>query len=139
MTVFEGAGVAIITPFHEDGSINYDKLDELIDFHCANGTDAIVICGTTGESSTLSEEEHMDCVKFTIERTKGRLPVIAGTGSNSTYTAIEMSREASEAGADGLLQMCIRDRPEGAAGEQRSRSVFFFSGSDLDGRRKRTG
>ena len=103
MTVFEGAGVAIITPFHEDGSINYDKLDELIDFHCANGTDAIVICGTTGESSTLSEEEHMDCVKFTIERTKGRLPVIAGTGSNSTYTAIEMSREASEAGADGLL------------------------------------
>ena len=103
MTGFEGAGVAIITPFHEDGSINYDKLDELIDFHCANGTDAIVICGTTGESSTLSEEEHMDCVKFTIERTKGRLPVIAGTGSNSTYTAIEMSREASEAGADGLL------------------------------------
>lgn len=103
MAVFEGAGVAIITPFHEDGSINYDKLDELIDFHCANGTDAIVICGTTGESSTLSEEEHMDCVKFTIERTKGRLPVIAGTGSNSTYTAIEMSREASEAGADGLL------------------------------------
>ena len=103
MTVFEGAGVAIITPFHEDGSINYDKLDELIDFHCANVTDAIVICGTTGESSTLSEEEHMDCVKFTIERTKGRLPVIAGTGSNSTYTAIEMSREASEAGADGLL------------------------------------
>lgn len=103
MTVFEGAGVAIITPFHGDGSINYDKLDELIDFHCANGTDAIVICGTTGESSTLSEEEHMDCVKFTIERTKGRLPVIAGTGSNSTYTAIEMSREASEAGADGLL------------------------------------
>ena len=103
MAVFEGAGVAIITPFHEDGSINYDKLDELIDFHCANGTDAIVICGTTGESSTLSEEEHMDFVKFTIERTKGRLPVIAGTGSNSTYTAIEMSREASEAGADGLL------------------------------------
>ena len=103
MAIFEGAGVAIITPFHEDGSINYDKLDELIDFHCTNGTDAIVICGTTGESSTLSEEEHMDCVKFAIQQTRKRIPVIAGTGSNCTYTAVEMSREADEAGADGLL------------------------------------
>ena len=103
MAIFEGAGVAIITPFHKDGSINYDKLDELIDFHCANGTDAIIICGTTGESSTLSEKEHMDCVKFAIQQTRKRIPVIAGTGSNCTYTAVEMSKEADEAGADGLL------------------------------------
>lgn len=103
MSIFKGAGVAIITPFHEDGSVNYDKLDELIDFHCENGTDSIVICGTTGESSTLTEAEHMECIKFTIEHTKKRIPVIAGTGSNCTRTAIEMSKEAAEAGADGLL------------------------------------
>ena len=103
MAIFTGAGVAIITPFHKDGSINYDKLDELIDYHCENGTDSIIICGTTGESSTLSEEEHMECIKFTIERTKKRLPVIAGTGSNATYTTIDMSKEAVEYGADGLL------------------------------------
>lgn len=103
MSIFKGAGVAIITPFCEDGSVNYDKLDELIDFHCNNGTDSIVICGTTGESSTLTEEEHIECIKFTIERTKKRVPVIAGTGSNCTRTAIEMSKEAAEAGADGLL------------------------------------
>ncbi|GAA0797167.1 4-hydroxy-tetrahydrodipicolinate synthase [Clostridium sp. AF19-22AC] len=103
MSIFKGAGVAIITPFHEDGSVNYDKLDELIDFHCENGTDSIVICGTTGESSTLTEEEHMECIKFTIERTKKRIPVIAGTGSNCTRTAIEMSKDAAKAGADGLL------------------------------------
>ena len=81
MSIFTGAGVAIITPFHADGSVNYEKLDELIQFHCDNGTDSIVICGTTGESSTLTEEEHMDCIKFTIRQTKGRIPVIAGTGS----------------------------------------------------------
>lgn len=103
MSIFKGAGVAIITPFHEDGSINYDKLDELIDYHCGNGTDSIIICGTTGESSTLTEEEHMECIKFTIERTKQRIPVIAGTGSNCTRTAIEMSKDAADAGADGLL------------------------------------
>ncbi|HCR83162.1 4-hydroxy-tetrahydrodipicolinate synthase [Muricomes intestini] len=103
MSLFKGAGVAIITPFHADGSINYDKLDELIDFHCENSTDSIIICGTTGESSTLTEEEHMDCIKFTIEHTKKRIPVIAGTGSNCTRTAMEMSKEAAEAGADGVL------------------------------------
>lgn len=103
MAIFEGSGVAIITPFHADGSINYDKLDELIDFHCNNGTDSIIICGTTGESSTMSEAEHMECVKFAIERTKGRLPIIAGTGSNDTRVAVEFSREASDLGADGLL------------------------------------
>lgn len=103
MAIFTGAGVAIVTPFNEDESINYDKLDELIDYHCSNGTDSIIICGTTGESATMTEEEHMECVKFAIERTKGRLPVIAGTGSNCTRTAIDMSKEAVEDGADGLL------------------------------------
>ncbi|MCI6061663.1 MAG: 4-hydroxy-tetrahydrodipicolinate synthase [Dorea sp.] len=103
MAIFTGAGVAIVTPFHEDGSINYDKLDELIDFHCEKKTDCIIICGTTGESATMTEEEHMDCVKFTIDRAKGRIPVVAGTGSNCTRTAIDMSKEASEYGADGLL------------------------------------
>lgn len=103
MSIFKGAGVAIITPFHTDGSVNYDKLDELIDYHCDNGTDSIVICGTTGESSTLTEEEHIECIRFTVERTKKRIPVIAGTGSNCTRTATEMSKEASRVGADGLL------------------------------------
>ena len=103
MAIFTGAGVAIVTPFNEDGSINYDKLDELIEFHCAHKTDSIVICGTTGESATMTEEEHMQCVKFTIDRVNKRVPVIAGTGSNCTRTAIDMSKEASEYGADGLL------------------------------------
>lgn len=103
MSIFTGAGVAIVTPFNEDESINYDKLDELIDYHCANGTDSIVICGTTGESATMTEEEHAECVRFTIERAKGRIPVIAGTGSNCTRTAIELSKDAAEHGADGLL------------------------------------
>ena len=103
MAIFTGSGVAIVTPFHKDGSVNYDKLDELIDYHCENGTDSIIICGTTGEASTLSEKEHMDCIKFAVERTKKRLPVIAGTGSNATYTTIDMSKEAVEYGVDGLL------------------------------------
>ena len=87
MAIFKGSGVAIVTPFKEDGSIDYDKLDELIDYHCENKTDSIIICGTTGESATMTEEEHMDCVKFAIERTKKRIPVVAGTGSNCTRTA----------------------------------------------------
>ena len=103
MAIFTGSGVALVTPFHEDGSVNFDKLDELIDYHCENGTDSLIICGTTGESSTLSEEEHMECIKFAVERTKKRLPVIAGTGSNATYTTIDMSKEAVEYGVDGLL------------------------------------
>lgn len=103
MAIFTGAGVALVTPFHKDGSVNFDKLDELIDYHCENGTDSLIICGTTGESSTLSEEEHMECIKFAVERTKKRLPVIAGTGSNATYTTIDMSKEAVEYGVDGLL------------------------------------
>lgn len=103
MAIFTGAGVAIITPFHADGSINYEKLEELVDFHCNNGTDSIVICGTTGESATMTEEEHVECIKRTVEFTKGRIPVIAGTGSNCTKTAIELSVEAEKVGADGLL------------------------------------
>ena len=103
MAIFTGAGVANITPFHAEGSINYEKLEELIDYHCNNGTDSIVICGTTGESATMTEEEHLDCIKKTIDFTKGRVPVIAGTGSNCTRTAIELSKAAAEYGADGLL------------------------------------
>jgi 4-hydroxy-tetrahydrodipicolinate synthase len=103
MAVFTGAGVAIVTPFKEDESIDYDRLDELIDFHCTNGTDSIVICGTSGEAATMTEKEHMECVKFTIERTKGRIPVIAGTGSNCTRTAMELSAKAAGYGADGVL------------------------------------
>lgn len=103
MAIFKGAGVAVVTPFKEDGSINYDKLDELIDYHCSNGTDSIIICGTTGESATMTEEEHLECVKFAIERTKKRVPVIAGTGSNCTRTAVDMSKDAAGFGADGLL------------------------------------
>lgn len=103
MAVFTGAGVAIITPFHADGSINYDKLAELIDYHCEKKTDAIVICGTTGESATMSVEEHNECIRFTVEQAKGRIPVVAGTGSNCTQTAIELSTEAVKNGVDGLL------------------------------------
>lgn len=103
MAIFTGAGVAIITPFREDGSINYDQLKKLVDYHCENGTDSIVICGTTGESATMTEEEHLECIKRTIDFTAGRIPVIAGTGSNCTATAVELSREAAKAGADGLL------------------------------------
>ena len=103
MAIFTGSGVAIVTPFHADGSVNYNKLEELINYQIDNGTDSIIICGTTGESPTLSEKEHVDVIKKAIEFTKKRVPVIAGTGSNSTQTAIELSVEAVEAGADGLL------------------------------------
>ena len=103
MSIFTGAGVAIVTPFNSDETINYNKLDEFLDYHCTHGTDAIIICGTTGESATMTEEEHMQCVKFAIDRVKGRIPVIAGTGSNCTRTAIDMSKEAADYGADGLL------------------------------------
>ena len=103
MSIFTGSGVAIVTPFLSDGSVNYEKLDELIEYHIAHKTDAIIICGTTGESSTLTEEEHMQCIKCTVEQAKKRIPVIAGTGSNATFTTIEMSREAVDYGVDGLL------------------------------------
>ncbi|MEG0108944.1 MAG: 4-hydroxy-tetrahydrodipicolinate synthase [Lachnospiraceae bacterium] len=103
MAIFKGSGVAIITPFHKDGSVNYAKLEELINYHCDNGTDSIIICGTTGEASTLTEEEHMECIKMAINFAKKRVPVVAGTGSNCTKTAVSFAKEASAAGADGLL------------------------------------
>lgn len=102
-TVFTGAGVAIVTPMNADGSINYDTLGNNIDFQIENGTDAIVICGTTGEASTMTDEEHVECIKYTVERVNKRVPVIAGTGSNDTGYAIELSKEAEALGADALL------------------------------------
>ena len=101
--IFTGAAVALVTPFSADGSVNYDEFARLIDFQIENGTDALVIAGTTGESSTLSEQEHIDVIRFAVEHTKHRVPVIAGTGSNATATAVMLSQEAEEAGADALL------------------------------------
>ena len=103
MAIFRGAGVAIVTPMRENEEVNYDKLEELINFQIDNGTDCIVIAGTTGESSTLTMEEHRDVIKAAVEFTKNRVPVVAGTGSNCTRTAIQLSKEAEEAGVDGLL------------------------------------
>ena len=104
-TVFTGAGVAIVTPMHEDGSIHYENLTALIEFQLKNHTDAIVICGTTGESSTMTDEEHIRCIRHTVQVVKGRVPVIAGAGSNDTAYAVWLSHEAEEAGADALLQV----------------------------------
>lgn len=101
--IFTGAAVAIITPMNEDGSVNYKEFERFVDWQLENGTDAIVICGTTGESSTLDVDEHLECIKWCIDYVNGRCKVIAGTGSNSTKTAIEMSKEACEYGADALL------------------------------------
>ena len=103
MAVFTGAGVAIVTPFHEDGSINYEAFAGLIEFQIAGGTDAIIVCGTTGEASTLTHEEHLDAIGFCVKQVAGRVPVVAGTGSNCTETAIYLSVEAEKLGADGLL------------------------------------
>lgn len=103
MAIFEGAGVALVTPFTDSGEINYPKLTELLEEQIAGGTDAIISCGTTGESSTMSYEEHIEVVRYTCQVVKGRIPVIAGTGSNSTKEAIHLSVEAQKAGADGLL------------------------------------
>lgn len=102
-TIFTGAGVAIITPMHADGTVNYDKYRELIEWQINNGTDAIITCGTTGESSTLTHEEHVETMRVAVEQAKGRVPVIAGTGSNDTAYAIELSKEAERIGADALL------------------------------------
>lgn len=103
MAIFKGAGVAIVTPFKENMEVNYDKLGELLDYQIENSTDSIVICGTTGEASTLTHEEHLECIRYTVEKVNKRVPVIAGTGSNSTDTAIYLSTEAEKYGADGLL------------------------------------
>lgn len=103
MAIFKGAGVAIVTPMNADGSVNYERFADLIEFQIANGTDAIIVCGTTGEASTLSHEEHLDVIKYCVEKVAGRIPVIAGTGSNSTETAVYLSTEAEKYGVDGLL------------------------------------
>ncbi len=103
MAIFKGAGVAIVTPFKENLEVNYDKLGELLDYQIEHGTDSIVICGTTGEASTLTHEEHLECIRYTVDKVNKRIPVIAGTGSNSTDTAIYLSTEAEKYGADGLL------------------------------------
>ncbi|MCR5397697.1 MAG: 4-hydroxy-tetrahydrodipicolinate synthase [Lachnospiraceae bacterium] len=103
MAIFKGAGVAIVTPMKENYEVNYEKLEELINFQIDNGTDAIIIAGTTGESSTLSMEEHREVIKAAVRFVKGRVPVVAGTGSNATKTAIQLTKEAEEDGADAAL------------------------------------
>ena len=103
MSVFKGAGVAIVTPMYDNEEVNYDKLGELREEQIARGTDAIIICGTTGEASTLTHEEHLAVIKYAVEKVNHRVPVIAGTGSNATDTAIYLSTEAEKYGADALL------------------------------------
>jgi 4-hydroxy-tetrahydrodipicolinate synthase len=103
MSIFKGSGVAIVTPMKENGEVDQDVLDQLLDDQIEHGTDAIIICGTTGEGSTLTPEEHIETIRHTIREVNGRIPVIAGTGSNDTAFAIKLSKEAEEAGADGLL------------------------------------
>lgn len=103
MAIFTGAGVAIVTPLTQNHEVDYKKLGELIEFQIAAGTDSIIICGTTGEASTLTHEEHLECIKYTVEKVNKRIPVIAGTGSNCTETAIFLSKEAESYGADALL------------------------------------
>jgi len=103
MSIFKGAGVAIVTPMKGNGEVNYEKFGELLDFQIENNTDAIIVCGTTGEASTLTHDEHLNVIKYCVEHVAGRIPVVAGTGSNCTDTAIYLSREAENVGADGLL------------------------------------
>ena len=105
MAIFTGAGVAIATPFRQDGSIDYDEFDRLIEYQIENGTDAIIVCGTTGESATMTEEEHVQVVKHCIRRVDHRVPVVAGAGSNATATAVELSKESEAFGADALLSV----------------------------------
>lgn len=104
-TIFTGAGVAIVTPMNSDESINFEKLGQLIDFQIDNGTDAIVICGTTGESAAMTDQEHVDCIEYAVRHVHGRVPVIAGAGSNHTSYAVWMSKEAKRVGADALLHV----------------------------------
>ena len=103
MSIFTGSGTAIVTPMNADGSINYERFADLIEFQIANGTDAIIVCGTTGESSTMTHEEHLEVVRYCVEKVNKRIPVVAGTGSNCTETAVYLSTEAEKMGVDGLL------------------------------------
>lgn len=105
MDLFRGSGVAIVTPFNTDGTVNFDKLGELIEFHVENKTDAIIICGTTGEASTLTDDEQISAIKYTVEKVNKRIPVIAGAGSNDTSHGVVLSKRAEEAGADALLSV----------------------------------
>ncbi len=104
-TIFTGAATAIVTPMNADGSINYAEFGRMIDFQIDGGIDAIVVCGTTGEASTMTDEEHVECIRFAVERAAKRVPIIAGTGSNDTGYAVELSKEAQKVGADALLQV----------------------------------
>ena len=125
MAVFTGAGVAIITPFKKDGSVDYDRFGQNIEEQIAGGTDAIIVCGTTGEAATLSHEEHLDVIKYCIDKVAKRIPVIAGTGSNCTETAIYLSTEAEKMGADAdALQKMNYD-------------TYERTGDRLDGTRQR--
>ncbi len=103
MAIFKGAGVAIVTPMQKNGDVDYERFRELIEFQIRGGVDAIIVCGTTGESSTLTHDEHLDVIRYCVETVKHRVPVVAGTGSNCTETAIYLSQKAQEYGADGLL------------------------------------
>lgn len=103
MSIFKGSGVALATPMKENGEINYDSLENLIEAQIAGGTDALIVCGTSGEAPTLDDPEHLEAIRFAVEVTKGRIPVIAGTGSNNTAHAVMMSEESEKLGADGLL------------------------------------
>lgn len=103
MAIFEGAGVALITPFKENGEVSFEKLEELVEEQIAEGTDCIIACGTTGEASTMTHDEHLEVIRFVCQVTKNRIPVVAGTGSNCTETAVYLSKEAEKLGADGLL------------------------------------
>ena len=103
MAIFKGSGVALVTPFTENNEVDYDGLRKLVDFHVEHGTDAIIVCGTSGESSTLTNEEHIEAINVVAKQANGRIPVIAGTGSNDTEAAIYLSQEAEKCGVDGLL------------------------------------
>ncbi len=103
MSIFTGAGVALVTPMHADGSVNFEKMKELIEFQIANDTDALIICGTTGEASTMSDEVQIECIRFAVEVAAGRVPVIAGAGSNDTAHCIELAQGCEKAGASGVL------------------------------------
>ncbi len=103
MSVFKGSGTALVTPMKENGEINYDSLEKLIEDQIKNGSDALVVCGTSGEAPTLDDPEHLEAIRFSVEVTKGRIPIVAGTGSNNTAHAVMMSEESEKLGADGLL------------------------------------
>lgn len=103
MSIFQGSGVAIVTPFKEDGKVNFDSFEKMIDFQIENGTDALIVCGTTGEASTLTDDEHIEVIKFAVDITKKRIPVVGGAGSNHTVHGIELCKKCQAAGVDGLL------------------------------------